>query len=359
MVIRLDNFLYSGFIFDEEEELLKFKFRMINLILLIIAFFSTIFGALQDFGLNDIGPIQSKVNYINAFCMMLILFFLRKSKDNYLKSVHLLLIFSLFTFTSALILVPQDEFRIIWFYLLILVAFILGGSKNGLLYTVLSMLIVLTCNYFIDLQLSRVAINSSILGLIIGSALSRVYTNKISDYQKILHERNISLKYLATIDGLTGIINRRHFDEIVSRYFEIAQRSNKNISMIVMDLDYFKKINDTYGHATGDKLLVAFAEKLKPFVRKGDMFARIGGEEFAIAMFNTNSKDASTFAEKICRETRNICIDNEDAKVTVTTSIGITQNKETDSTFDEMYIRADKALYQAKDDGRDRVCIVN
>ena len=357
--MKLNNFLYSDFEFGKDEDLQKFKLKMINLIFLIIAFFSTLFAVLSDLGINDLGPIHSKVNYAYGFFTFCLIFFLRLSKENYTKAANALLIASLLTFTSALILVPQDEFRMIWFYLLVFVAFMLGGSNTGILYTMSSIFVALLCNYFIDLQLSQVAINSSILGLIIGAALSRVYTNKISDYENILHERNKSLKYLATIDGLTGIINRRHFDEIVSRYFEIAQRSNKNISMIVMDLDYFKKINDTYGHATGDKLLVAFAEKLKPFVRKGDMFARIGGEEFAIAMFNTNSKDASIFAEKICRETRNICIDYEDAKVTVTTSIGITQNKKTDSTFDEMYIRADKALYQAKDDGRDRVCIVN
>lgn len=356
--MKFYDFFYSRFTFNEDEELLGFKFRMLNVILLIVAYFAAFFGALHDLGLNDIGPIHSKVNYIYSFCLVLVLFFLHRSKANYLISVHLLLIFSLLTFTSDLIFVPQDEFRIMWFYLLVLVAFILGDSQNGIIYTVLSILIILACNYFVDLQLSQTAINSSVFGLIIGASLARVYTNRVSDYEKILHERNKNLEHFATVDGLTGVINRRYFDVLSKKYFETAQRNENNISLIIMDLDHFKKINDIYGHPAGDKILSAFAEKIDPITRKGDMFARIGGEEFAILMFDTNYKDASIFAEKICQITRDIFINCEGEKLSVTISIGVSQNRESDSGFDEIYERADKALYQAKNDGRDRVCTV-
>ena len=115
---------------------------------------------------------------------------LRLSKENYKLTVHSLLIISLLTFTSALIFVPQDEFRIIWFYLLILVSYMISDKTSGIFYTLAPIVIILTINSFIDLQLSKIAINSGILGLIIGSFLSYVYTSKITDYENNLKQQN-------------------------------------------------------------------------------------------------------------------------------------------------------------------------
>lgn len=358
MQMRLDNFFYSGFEFKEDEDLLKFKFKMINTILVIVIFFSTLFGLLHDLGINDIGEIHSKVDYFYSLSSALIVLFLRKSKTNYLKSAHILFIVSIITFTSALMFVPQDEFRIIWFYLLVLIAYMLTDSKSGMFYTFLSLAIILTVNYFVDLQISEVSMNSAILGLIVGSLLSRAYSNKTKDYENMLNERNKSLHILATTDGLTGIMNRRYFDEVTHNYFETVQRYNNDISLLMMDLDHFKEVNDTYGHDIGDKYLIAFVDKVKSMLRKSDLFARVGGEEFAILLFNTNHEEALKFAEKICNEVRDVEITYKDKIISITVSIGISQNRKTDKTFKKIYIRSDDALYQAKEEGRDRVCVV-
>ena len=356
--MNLNNFLYSGFKFNEDEDLLKLKFKMINSILVIAAVSSALFGVMHDLRINDIGPIHSKVDYAYAIFSIGLIFFLRLSKDNYKKGIHLFFIASIITFTSALVFVLHDQFRLIWFYLLVIVVFILSNSSKGMLYTFISMAIIVTCNTFIDLKLSQEAIKSATIGLIICAFLLKVYTDKVTNYENILNDNNRELKLLATTDGLTGIINRRYFDEVSKKYFETAQRYKNDISLLIMDLDYFKNVNDTYGHGVGDELLIMFVEKIKPIVRRSDIFARIGGEEFAILLFNTDAKDATAFAEKVCKEIRDISIACEKEDITITTSIGVSQNREIDGSFKDIFLRSDKALYQAKDEGRDRVYVL-
>ncbi|MCO4845419.1 MAG: GGDEF domain-containing protein [Sulfurovum sp.] len=354
--MNLNNFLYSGFKFGGDEDLLQFKFKMLNSIFIIVAFFSALFGLLSDLGINDIGPIHSKVNYVYSFLTIMLIFFLRLSKKNYNLTAHSLLIISLMAFTSALVFVPQDAFRMIWFYLLILVAYMISGKMSGIVCTLASISIILTVNFFVDLQLSQVAINSAILGLIIGSFLSSVYTNKITNYENSLKKQNSSLSVLASTDYLTGIMNRRMFNEISERYFQTAQKNELNLTLLLLDLDHFKKVNDTYGHQAGDQLLKRFVETLERILNKSDIFARIGGEEFAILLSQINSDDAYILAERIRKEIENDFITYEGQDIFITTSIGISENKETDTAFEDIFSRADMALYRAKHEGRNTTC---
>ena len=354
--MRLNNFLYSGFKFGEEEHLLQFKFKMLNSIFIIVAFFSALFGLLSDLGLNDIGPVHSNVDYLYSFLTIMLIFFLRHSKKNYQTTIHSLLIISLGTFTSALIFVPQDEFRIILFYLLIFVAYMLDGKRNGILFTLASIGIILASSIFVELQLSQTAINSALLGLMIGSFLSHVYTNKITEYENSLQQQNSTLSVLASTDYLTGIANKRMFNEIFKRYFQTAQKDGLSLTLLLLDLDHFKKINDTYGHQTGDELLILFVKTIEKILGKSDIFARIGGEEFAILLSQIESKDAYELAEKIRHAVENIVIEHKDPPVYLTTSIGISQNQSTDNSCNDMFSRADMALYQVKKSGRNKTC---
>ena len=354
--MNLNNFLYSGFKFTEEEDLLQFKFKMLNSIFIIVAFFSALFGLLSDLGINDIGPIHSKVDYIYSFLTIMLILFLRFSKKNYSLTAHSLLIISLMTFTSALVFVPQDEFRMIWFYLLVFVAYIISGKMSGLLCTLASITIILSVNFFIDLQLSQVAINSGILGLIIGSFLSYIYTDKITNYENSLKQQNSSLSVLASTDYLTGIMNRRMFNEISEHYFKTAQKNGLTLTLLLLDLDHFKKVNDTYGHQAGDQLLKRFVATLERILNKSDIFARIGGEEFAILLSQVNSNDAYILAERIRNEIENDFITYEGQDIRVTISIGISDMRETDTVFENIFSRADMALYRAKHEGRNKTC---
>lgn len=354
--MSLDNFLYSGFKFSTDEDLLKFKFKMLNSIFIIVAFFSALFGLLSDLGINDIGPIHSKVDYVYSFLTILLIFLLRSSKKNYNLTAHSLLIISLMTFTSALIFVPQDEFRMIWFYLLILVAYMITSKTSGILYTLASIFMILSVNFYVDLKLSGIAINSAVLGLLIGSFLSSVYTSKITNYEDSLKKQNSSLSLLASTDYLTGIMNRRMFNEISEHYFQTAQKNELYLTLLLLDLDHFKKVNDTYGHQAGDQILKRFVKTLEGILNKSDIFARIGGEEFAILLSQTNSDQAYLLAERIRKEIENVFITYDGQDIFVTTSIGISESKQSDTEFENIFSRADMALYQAKNLGRNRTC---
>lgn len=334
---------------------------MLNSILLIIAVFSNLFAVMSDLGLNDLGPIHTKVDYLYGFSTFMLIFYLRLSKENYFNTSHTLIIISVMTFTSALVFVPQDEFRMIWFYLIVFVAYALNGKASGLFYTAASIAIILTAHSSLDLQLSQVAINSGILGLIIGSFLSLIYTNKITDYENSLSKKNQDLKVLASTDGLTGIMNKRIFNEVSERYFGTAQRDHQNLTLLLLDLDHFKDVNDNYGHQVGDELLVRFVHAIESLLRKSDIIARVGGEEFAILLFKTSSDEALSLAEKVRQETEQISIACEARKksISITTSIGISQNRSDDKKFSDIYLRSDKALYQAKEKGRNQVFLIN
>jgi diguanylate cyclase (GGDEF)-like protein len=354
--MNINNFLHSGFKFTGDENLLQFKFKMLNSIFIIVAFFSALFGLFSDLGINDIGPIHSKVNYVYSFLTILLILFLRFSKKNYNLTAYSLLIISLMTFTSSLVFVPQDEFRMIWFYLLVFVAYMISSKMIGLLCTLASIVIILSVNFFVDLQLSQVAINSGILGLIIGSFLSYIYTNKITNYENSLKQQNSSLSLLASTDYLTGIMNKRIFNEISERYFQTAQKNKLSITILLLDLDHFKKVNDTYGHQAGDQLLKRFVETLEKILNKSDIFARIGGEEFAVLISQINCDDANILAERIRKEIENDFMTYEGHDIRVTISIGISENKETDTVFEDIFSRADMALYRAKHEGRNKTC---
>jgi len=354
-----NNFLYSGYDFDEDEDLLRFKFKMLNSILLIIAFFCTLFAAISDMGVHDIGQTQTFVNYITAGFMILLILFLRRSKDNYTKVSNVLIVALSLTFTMALITVPQDEFRIIWFHLLVFAAYIFNGNRNGLFFTLSSIIIILTVHMLTDLQLSQIAINTGIITLVIASFLFHVYTSKISSYENTLHEKNASLEVLASTDGLTGIMNKRIFNEVSERYFYTAQRHQKELTLLLLDLDHFKKVNDNHGHNIGDLLLIRFVETIQALLRKSDVFARVGGEEFAILLFKTDVKGAKNLAEKIRLAVEEIIITSQDYDISITTSIGITPTLIEDKTFTEIFARCDRALYRAKEAGRNQSFLVS
>jgi diguanylate cyclase (GGDEF)-like protein/PAS domain S-box-containing protein len=167
------------------------------------------------------------------------------------------------------------------------------------------------------------------------------------------------LKLHALMDGLTGIANRRHFDNTLDLEWRRAMRSAKPISLIIVDADYFKNFNDTYGHLAGDSCLRKIAHTIKDSLRRaGNFAARYGGEEFAVILPDTDAEGAYMLAESLREKIENLNIDHSDSRAgeNVTVSMGVsTTVPEKDSPHDKLIFLADKALYQAKQGGRNRV----
>ncbi len=169
------------------------------------------------------------------------------------------------------------------------------------------------------------------------------------------------LKELATKDALTGIANRRFFDEYLEKEWKRAQRDQDPFSIVMIDLDFFKVYNDTYGHQQGDSCLkevaIAIDDAMK---RPADMAARYGGEEFALILPETNSEGALSLAEKLRKSIYDLNLEhkNSTCENRVTVSIGVATLKvDKESGFSNLISKADKALYVAKDSGRNRVSV--
>ena len=187
--------------------------------------------------------------------------------------------------------------------------------------------------------------------------LNKTLERKVNRRTKELRDANKKLLEISNIDYLTNIPNRRYFFEAGSKSFYLAKREEKNLSIICIDIDYFKKINDTYGHNIGDEILKLLANTMAKIVRKSDILARTGGEEFTILLNNMNGRNAFVFAEKLRNNIENLTYTNNDIKIKLTISLGISQMKKDDENLDSIIIRADKALYLAKEENRNKSVI--
>jgi len=165
-----------------------------------------------------------------------------------------------------------------------------------------------------------------------------------------------ALNKLATVDVLTNIANRGYFLSIAEIEFQRAVRYNKSLSVMMLDIDHFKQVNDTYGHITGDTVLQRFASKCSELIRKEDSIGRLGGEEFAFLLPEIDQDGACKAGERIRQAIELLEILTPDgSSVKITCSIGVTQKEKDDESFDLLLSRADKALYEAKHSGRNRV----
>ncbi len=164
------------------------------------------------------------------------------------------------------------------------------------------------------------------------------------------------LRTMATIDSLTGVFNRSHFIELCSKEIDRANRYGRAISLISMDLDLFKEINDTYGHEAGDYTLKAVADTCRNCLRHNDIFGRYGGEEFTICLPETSSDIALEVAERLRKKIAGLHLAVDNNEFTVTASFGIIGVQEAgDVELDDLLKKADQALYKSKEAGRNQV----
>jgi diguanylate cyclase (GGDEF)-like protein len=180
--------------------------------------------------------------------------------------------------------------------------------------------------------------------------------------QAELQEKS-QLERLANIDELTQIANRRNFNNYLSQQWHQMKKLQVPIALILLDVDYFKRYNDTYGHQTGDTCLTKIAHAIKQVgQRQNDLVARYGGEEFAVILPNTNSKGALQIVQKIYKQIKKLQIPHSSSDLAdiVTVSLGIAiTTPQINTSHEELINKADRALYQAKEKGRNCYSIIN
>ncbi|TQV72772.1 diguanylate cyclase [Aliikangiella marina] len=165
-----------------------------------------------------------------------------------------------------------------------------------------------------------------------------------------------NLKEIALTDELTRVANRRSFVTSVNTELSRCRRTGASMSFLIFDLDYFKNINDTYGHPIGDKVLIHITQLISKSLRAYDILGRIGGEEFGVFLSNTPTDEAYEIAERIRQTIAESPLFYEATMISLSTSIGLT-TKGCNARFEELYQEADQALYSAKEGGRNQVVV--
>ncbi len=205
-------------------------------------------------------------------------------------------------------------------------------------------------------QLTLIATTVAVtLGLILFALFFKLVTRIELKLNK--HQQNI--QSIASRDGLTGVYNRRSFDTIIIKEFDRAQRYKRPLSLLILDIDHFKQVNDTFGHIAGDDILKELAKLLSKQLRSSDHLARFGGEEFVVILPETTLEKAHLVANRI----RKRCFQKEfkpgEDFTRISVSIGISSFPKPSASLDDLISHADTALYEAKETGRNRVCDFN
>jgi diguanylate cyclase (GGDEF) domain len=209
--------------------------------------------------------------------------------------------------------------------------------------------------------IAAVGIGLCIALVLWSSNISNLKQSRLIDNQKKeLEEKNKQLEYMATHDQLTGLINRAQFIQFAEKEIARIRRSGTEASIILVDIDIFKNVNDNYGHPTGDTVLKNTAGIIKKSLREMDIPARFGGEEFIILLPETPAQGGAVVAEKIRANIADYPFKSESQTIHITSSFGVTAVTASESeSFDLSYQRVDEALYIAKRNGRNRVEIYN
>lgn len=342
--------------FGEDEE---FKYKLLIVLIVSGALFTLLLILASEIGTNPI-PGQHYQSMWIFYLIVLALWAVLRSRIHLVKPIAILYeIVCMLEYVSALIYVPYDELRILWFYTNIPGVYIMLGKRTGGIVTVISITLIIVLNSSLQAPYSSNALVTAISVLIYLAIFFHVYVDKSLSYYERMKISNNKLIEMAMTDPLTGLLNARAYYDSCNQQINLSLRMMTTYSVLFVDLDHFKKINDTYGHATGDVVLKQTANCLVDNIRKSDIIGRIGGEEFSVFLPNTDKQHAVILAETIRKyiELQKIDIGNE-MSIQVTASIGVSAEDGFGvSTITELQKHADSAMYEAKHAGRNRVSV--
>ncbi|MEJ2076089.1 MAG: GGDEF domain-containing protein [Reinekea sp.] len=341
--------------FGAERDYFQFRFHLLRVSLWVAIIFSSALVLADWLGLNH--QPSAHLTSIQIFFLsdVALLTYLGTRKERF--AIVVLVFFAAWFLVnvSALYFLTNNEFRAIWFFILILVAYTILGLSPGLLATILSFITLIVANKFLLAPFSGNTMVTMLFSLCASSGFLYSYTQRFAIYRQNLKEVNNELQDLARHDPLTGTLNARAFYEEAELVVELALRTKKTFSMLFMDIDHFKLINDRYGHEVGDIVLQEFVGCLTANKRETDLLGRIGGEEFLLLLPGTKLDGAKLLAEKLRQKVEQLMPVIEETQIPFTTSIGIAVSRAGHDTVASLKQEADQAMYQAKAQGRNCV----
>ncbi len=352
-----------------------------RLLLAIFIVLYVLFGACDYFVLkSDVIPVWL-IRYLLGLPVLLSCYFLLTTRwiEAYYQ-LFLVIMLSLVIFTTYMMVffLPEEIYHL---YTSSILAMVMGGlsltrigyvgaAMSGAVYLLMSLVSHYQVNNINIVAVYYLLLESWVVVLCVVSAYSHERVSRHDFLQRIFIQRKNArlrtayerLKDLVDIDALTGISNRRHFDQVLDAEWRRAKRRQYPLSLLMVDIDFFKAYNDNMGHVRGDECLKEVAQGLSNYARRpGDLVARYGGEEFGVILPALAIDEAQAAAEALCKRVQDLAIPHPDSKVAkvVTVSIGVAvqiPNKRNEKS--DLIKLADDALYFAKKHGRNRVEVV-
>jgi diguanylate cyclase (GGDEF)-like protein len=212
-------------------------------------------------------------------------------------------------------------------------------------------------NNYLSQPYSSNAIATGFLAMVYFGVSFHAYVDRSISYFKRMRDYNNQLHDLASHDPLTRVFNAGAYYRACDQLIHASQRSQQAFAVLFVDLDHFKSINDTYGHAVGDDVLRTVAQTLQTHVRRSDVVGRIGGEEFSVFLPDTDVRGAQQVAETLRSAIEGIDIEVNGVRLKITASIGVAAKRFEQETMQAIQQHADEAMYEAKRGGRNRVSI--
>lgn len=342
--------------FDDSEEYLSFQYKLLCIVLVSGAFFTALF-LLGEF--SKLNPLNGSPHLysMSAFtAAALVLWWCLRGRKQWLYPVAWAYeSICILEYVSALVYVPQDELRVLWFFTNIPGVYILLGQRAGAVITSLCAVGLAIGNAYIPAPYSPNALATLLVAIAYQGVFFHLYGNRSISYFVRMRKSHEKLHHLATHDALTGALNARAYYSTCERITSLLKRQRQSFSIMFVDLDHFKSVNDKHGHAAGDVVLKSVANLLADSIRQSDVLGRIGGEEFSILLPGTSLKQALDIGETLRRKIEALMPEIETGALKVTASIGVAQSREAMVSMMEIQQRADQAMYEAKAQGRNRV----
>ena len=341
--------------FSEQEEYLEFRYKFLIVLMLTAAALTGLFilGLISQ--INLIGWAHGRMMITFVSVTLLLWLLLRGSPKRFKRIGWTYEVLSLIESISALVYVPVDELRFLWFYTNIPCVFILLGQRPGWFVTSLTVVGFLTINQHLEQPYSPSAMATGVLAMLYLGVSFHAYVDRSMSYFKRMRDYNNQLQDMASHDPLTRVLNAGAYYRACDQQIHVSQRANQSFAVLFIDLDHFKSINDTYGHAVGDDVLRAVAQTLQSAVRRSDIVGRIGGEEFSVFLPNTHVQGAQQLAETLRMAIESIHIEVDGVRLKITASIGVAVKRFDQETMQAIQQHADQAMYEAKRGGRNRV----
>jgi diguanylate cyclase (GGDEF)-like protein len=334
----------------------QFRFQLLRVSLLVAIVFSGALILADWWGINRQGRIHLTSIEVFFLSDMALAIYLWNRKDRFVIVALLFLAAWFLVNVSALCFLANNEFRAIWFFILMLVTYTILGTSPGLLATILAFATLIVANKFLPEPFSSNAMVTMLFSLCASSAFLLSYTKRFAAYRQHLIEANRQLRELSSHDPLTGTLNARAFYEDSDLVARQAVRSGTRFSVLFIDIDHFKLINDRHGHEVGDIVLKEVASCLTRNIRETDLLGRIGGEEFLLLLSDTDLAGAKLLAEKLRQKIEELMPSTGATGIPITASIGIAVSRAEHDTIASLKQEADQAMYQAKANGRN--CVV-